>query len=65
MRVSKGGEQCSDENETLRRAKIPDRQAEIERAPDRGTGCGNYKEATDSGGGGWGWRAQTEIRTEP
>jgi hypothetical protein len=42
-----------------------DRQAEIERAPDRGTGCGNYKEATDPGGGGWGWRAQTEIRTEP
>lgn len=32
------------------------------RAPDRGTGCGDYREDSDPGGGGWGWKPQTEIR---
>lgn len=32
------------------------------RAPDRSTGCGDYRENTAPGGGGWRWRPQTEIR---
>lgn len=32
------------------------------RAPDRSTGCGDYREDTAPGGGGWRWRPQTEIR---
>lgn len=32
------------------------------RAPDGSTGCGDYRENTAPGGGGWRWRPQTEIR---